>query len=417
MPRPQVYDRDAMLDAAEELAVEGGVKAVTIRAVSERAGISNGAIYHAFGSRGGLVGRAWVRAARRFLALQKQAVDAEDEPVRAVIAAADAPAVFSEQYPSSTRLVLGTRREELIGDAPAEVQAELRALDTDLRDLLIRLSIAMWDRKDAASVAVIEDCVVGLPTGLMLRRPMPPTDDTRRRLAAAVEAILSVKLGDNKMPAHLEITDDIAVLNLGDDENRFSPDWLTTVNGFLDRIESGEAKALVTTGSGKFYSNGLDLDWLAAHSDQGDWYVGQVQQLLARVLVAPVPTVAAVNGHAFGAGSMLGIAHDFRVMRVDRGYYCFPEVDIHIPFTPGMAALIQAKLTPAAAVEAMTTGRRYGGADAEAIGLVTATAPEGKVTSTAVDLVAALKGKDPGTLQAIKSTMFASVTAALRGKA
>ena len=93
------------------------------------------------------------------------------------------------------------------------------------------------------------------------------------------------------MPTHLEITDEIAVLNLGDDENRFSPDWLTTVNGYLDRIESGEAKALVTTGSGKFYSNGLDLDWLAAHNDQGDWYIDQVQQLLARVLVAPVPTV------------------------------------------------------------------------------------------------------------------------------
>ncbi|HEX4588234.1 MAG TPA: TetR/AcrR family transcriptional regulator [Mycobacterium sp.] len=199
MPRPQVYDRDAMLDAAEDLAVDGGVRAVTIRAVSERAGISNGAIYHAFGSRGGLVGRAWVRAARRFLTLQRKAVDAVDTPVRAVIAAADAPAVFSEQYPSSARLWLGIPRGELIGEAPAEVKAELRALDTDLRDLLIRLSIAMWDRKDAASVSVIEDCVVGLPTGLMLRRPMPPTDDARRRLAAAVEAILSVKLGDSPM--------------------------------------------------------------------------------------------------------------------------------------------------------------------------------------------------------------------------
>ena len=218
------------------------------------------------------------------------------------------------------------------------------------------------------------------------------------------------------MSAQLEITDEVAVLNLGDDENRFSPDWLTDVNGFLDRIESGEAKALVTTGSGKFYSNGLDLDWLAAHGDQHEWYVDQVQRLLARVLVAPVPTVAAVNGHAFGAGSMLGIAHDFRVMRADRGYYCFPEVDIHIPFTPGMAALIQAKLTPAAALEAMTTGRRYGGPAAEAIGLVTATAPEDKVTATAMDLVAGLKGKDPGTLKAIKSTMFSGVIAALHGK-
>jgi enoyl-CoA hydratase/carnithine racemase len=114
---------------------------------------------------------------------------------------------------------------------------------------------------------------------------------------------------------------------------------------------------------------------------------------------------------------MLATAHDFRVMRVDRGYFCFPEVDIHIPFSPGMAALIQSKLTPAAAVEAMTTGRRYGGADAEAIGLVTATAAEDKVTTTALDLVAPLKGKDPGTLKAIKSTMFAGVTAALHGTA
>src|SRR3954470_2134928 len=113
MPRPQVYDRDAMLDAAEDLAVEGGVTAVTIRAVSERAGISNGAIYHAFGSRGGLVGRAWMRAARRSLTMQKRASDAEDAPVRAVVAAADAPAVFSEQYPSSARLILGIPREEL----------------------------------------------------------------------------------------------------------------------------------------------------------------------------------------------------------------------------------------------------------------------------------------------------------------
>jgi AcrR family transcriptional regulator len=196
MPRPPLYDRDAILDAAEQLAVDGGVSAVTIRAVSERAGISNGAIYHAFGSRGGLVGRAWVRAGRRFLTLQREAVDAEGDPVRAVIAAADTPAVFSEHYPASARLILGIPRDELVGDMPADVRAELRALDADLRDLLIRLSIAMWGRKDAASVGVIEDCVVGLPTGLLLRRPLPPSAEARRRLAAAVAAILSVTLGE-----------------------------------------------------------------------------------------------------------------------------------------------------------------------------------------------------------------------------
>jgi AcrR family transcriptional regulator len=192
MPRPQLHDRDAMLDAAEALAVRGGPKAVTVRAVSELSGISNGAIYHAFGSMGGLVGRAWARAARRFLALQRELVDTAADPISAVVAASDAPAVFSEQFPVSALLVLGTRREELVGDAPADVQAELKALDDDLRDLLIRSSIAVFDRKDGAAVAVIEDCVVGLPTGLMLRRPMPPTADARRRLAAAVEAVLAV---------------------------------------------------------------------------------------------------------------------------------------------------------------------------------------------------------------------------------
>jgi enoyl-CoA hydratase/carnithine racemase len=147
------------------------------------------------------------------------------------------------------------------------------------------------------------------------------------------------------MTASLDYHDDIAVLTIGDDENRFSPDWLDAVGSLLDDAEAN-ARGLITVGDGKFYSNGLDLDWLIANGDRADWYVERVQALFARTLTFPLPTVAAVNGHAFGAGAMLAIAHDFRIMRVDRGYYCFPEVDINIPFTPGMAALIQAKLSP-----------------------------------------------------------------------
>ena len=206
------------------------------------------------------------------------------------------------------------------------------------------------------------------------------------------------------------MTDPVSVLDLGTDENRFSLDWLQRVHSFLD----GVTGPLVTIGSGKFYSNGLDLDWLLANGDQAAKYVAEVQELFARVLTLPVPTVAAINGHAFGAGAMLAMAHDFRVMRTDRGYFCFPEVDIRIPFTPGMAALIQGKLTPAAAIASMTTGRRFGGADALALGLVDETAPEPDLVKVASDRVAALAGKDPGTLGAIKSTMFAPAVTALR---
>lgn len=196
------------------------------------------------------------------------------------------------------------------------------------------------------------------------------------------------------MTVTLTYRDKIAVLDLGDDENRFSPDWLDTVDRLLDEVQQN-AHALVTTATGKFYSNGLDLEWLTAHGDRAQWYVGRVQALFGRILTFPLPTVAAVVGHAFGAGAMLAIAHDYRVMRADRGYYCFPEVDIHIPFTPGMAALIQAKLTPQTAVTAMTTGRRYGGLEAEAAGLVDRTAGADGVLDAAVELVTPLAGKDP----------------------
>jgi enoyl-CoA hydratase/carnithine racemase len=212
---------------------------------------------------------------------------------------------------------------------------------------------------------------------------------------------------------NLTYDEKIAILDLGDDENRFSPGFLDEFDARLDEVVNAGAQGLVTTGGGKFYTNGLDLDWLAANGEQTQWYVGRVQGMLARMLTLPVPTAAAVVGHAFGAGAMLALAHDFRVMRADRGFFCFPEADIRIPFTPGMAALIQAKLTPQAAVASMTTGRRFGGGDAERLGLVDAVAAEGAVTRAAVDLLRPLDGKDPGTLGAIKRTMFGSAADAL----
>jgi enoyl-CoA hydratase/carnithine racemase len=215
------------------------------------------------------------------------------------------------------------------------------------------------------------------------------------------------------MTPTLQWDDKIAVLDLGEDENRFSPEFLDAINAQFDELETVGAQGLVTTARGKFYTNGLDLDWLAAHAEQTQSYVARVQALLARVLTLPMPTAAAVTGHAFGAGAMLAMAHDARVMRADRGFFCFPEVDIRIPFTDGMAALIQAKLTPRAAVASMTTGRRFGGVEAVEFGIVDGTAAEGAVTAAATDLLRPLAGKDPGTLGAIKRTMFRTAAQAL----
>jgi Delta3-Delta2-enoyl-CoA isomerase len=201
--------------------------------------------------------------------------------------------------------------------------------------------------------------------------------------------------------------DGVHVLQLGEDENRFTHDWLAYVENALDQVAESPAP-LVTVAEGKFYSNGLDLEWVMANLDELQAYTGRVEALLARVLTLPVPTVAAVSGHAFGAGAMLAIAHDWRVMRADRGYFCFPEVDINIPFTPGMAALIQAKLSPHAAITAMTTGHRFTGPTALEDGLIDDVADDADLLATATAKVSSLAGKDPKTLGAIKATMFAA---------
>ncbi|WP_083709441.1 enoyl-CoA hydratase/isomerase family protein [Williamsia sterculiae] len=206
--------------------------------------------------------------------------------------------------------------------------------------------------------------------------------------------------------------DSVHVLDIGDTENRLSPEWMEEFGAALDEVLS-EPAPLVVTATGKFYSNGLDLDWLGRNPNQFLAYVTRVQALFARVLTLPVPTATAINGHAFGAGAMLAMAFDWRVMRDDRGFFCFPEVDISIPFTPGMAALIQSKVTPRAAVDSMTTGRRFSGADAVAVGLVDHAVTESDLVDRAVERVVPLAGKSTETLGKIKSTMFAEAVTAL----
>ncbi len=218
---------------------------------------------------------------------------------------------------------------------------------------------------------------------------------------------------------YLDREGDVFILNLGvrgesDTENRFHPDWLVEIASLLDEVAASEGPAaLVTTATGKFYSNGLDLDWLTSHADSWQSYVADVHGLFARVLTLPMVTVAALPGHTFAAGAMLAVAQDRRFMRADRGFFCFPEVDINIPFTPGMNALIMSKLTPAASHESMTTGRRYGGADAAEAGIVDEALAADEVLPSAVEYAGALAAKRGDTLGAIKSMMYSPVVAAL----
>ncbi len=213
----------------------------------------------------------------------------------------------------------------------------------------------------------------------------------------------------------LERDGDVVVLTMQREENRFNPEHLGELEGALDEIEAMDGHpAAVVAGEGKFFSNGLDLDWMGgAEPAEAMAMVERTMRLLARILTAPFGVVAAINGHCFAAGAMMSLACDGRVMREDRGFLCLPEVDINMVFLPGMSALVAARLAPQAAHEAMLTGARYPGPEAREAGIVDAVAAADRVVAVAAERASLLAGKDPATVAGIKAGLYEGVVAAL----
>lgn len=201
----------------------------------------------------------------------------------------------------------------------------------------------------------------------------------------------------------------VFVLRMKDGENRFNRKFLDALNHALSEVENSSGPAaLVTVGEGKFYSNGMDLQWLMGGGGRKEFktFVDEVHQLFGRILEFPLITVAALNGHAFAGGAMLALAHDFRVMRSDRGYFCVPEVDLKLPPTPAMTALLQARLSRQVLHEALVTGKRYGAQEAADKKIVDDTAPEAEVIPKAMELAEGLANKDRAALKAVKRGLY-----------
>src|SRR5262245_48583282 len=210
---------------------------------------------------------------------------------------------------------------------------------------------------------------------------------------------------------------EVFVLRMDAEENRFTAEMVPALNRALDEVERTEGpKALVTTGTGKFYSNGLDLDEMMRGGTQqhAERYLHGALDLLGRFLVFPAVTVAAVNGHAFGAGAQMAVAHDYRVMRSDRGFYCLPEIDMRVSLHPGMVAILAARIPARSVHEVLVTGKRYGGEEAAAREIVDEAVTEERLLPRAVEIAAALTGKAHPVMGSIKRGLYEPVLAALR---
>jgi enoyl-CoA hydratase/carnithine racemase len=195
---------------------------------------------------------------------------------------------------------------------------------------------------------------------------------------------------------NLERQGDVYVLTMEAGENRWNTNFVRAFDARLDEALAldGPAALVTTSASPKFFSNGLDIDWRRGKGDGegGDQlvFVEEFMGLMGKLITSPVPTICAVNGHGFGAGFMLALCHDVRLMRADRGFLCANEIEIGILIPDAELALFRHKMSASAFFDTVQLARRWTGPDAQSAGFVHAVASEEDLLPLAVKRAAQL---------------------------
>ncbi len=185
-----------------------------------------------------------------------------------------------------------------------------------------------------------------------------------------------------------EKQDHIALMTWDEGENRHNPDFVGRLLELFDEIEADrEVNAVVIRSADpKNWSLGIDLQWIMAAivdekgRDDARTFLTDLNISFKRALTFPVPVIAAITGHAFGDGAIFACACDFRFMRADRGFFCFPEVNISIPFFPGMWAINRKAIPYHKLEEMMLTGNRYGAVELAEHHAITKACPTAEAT-------------------------------------
>jgi enoyl-CoA hydratase/carnithine racemase len=159
----------------------------------------------------------------------------------------------------------------------------------------------------------------------------------------------------------------VAVIQMCNTANKQNLVFVREMNQCLDEIEADkEISAVVLTSTDeKNFCQGIDIEWLTGKMGEKDFdsikaFLHGINGIFKRFLFMPLPMIAAINGHAFGNGAMLACTCDFRFMKKDKGFFCFPEVDISIPFLPGMIQFVRKAIPEYKYNEMILSGKRVG---------------------------------------------------------
>ena len=190
----------------------------------------------------------------------------------------------------------------------------------------------------------------------------------------------------------LKKEDSVYTLTMDAGENRWNTTFVREFASAIDEIEKDDGPgALITCATDpKFFSNGLDLNWVNApekYPEAGDREVfsGEFMYLLGRMITLPIPTICAINGHAFGAGFMLALSHDVRIMREDRGFICANEIQLGMKIPRPELALFHHKIPPNSFFETVQLSKRWTGPAALDAGIIQSVGPVEELYSMAME--------------------------------
>lgn len=177
--------------------------------------------------------------------------------------------------------------------------------------------------------------------------------------------------------------ENIAVITMSNGENRHNMDYADRMLQVLNEIlkDISITALVLTSNDAKNFSQGVDVEWLMGRMNVKDTasikgWMYKMNEVFKSLLLYPVPTIAAINGHAFGNGAIISCACDFRFMRSDRGFFCFPEVNIGIPFLPGMIAFVKKAVPYYKFNEMLLTGNRYTATELEKHNIILKACPD-----------------------------------------
>ena len=205
----------------------------------------------------------------------------------------------------------------------------------------------------------------------------------------------------------LEKNNNIYVVTLNDvgNGNVINPDSLASHRKVLAELEmvSEQSAVVVTSSDPKSWCVGLDLDWIRNTSkSQFKIVLKEIEDVFARWALLALPTVGCLTGHCMAGGAIFAATLDFRIMREDRGWFAFTEIDVKIPLSPILYELADLLPNRQAVKSMLLSGKLIGGVDAQKMGVVDEAYSYEKLMPRALEIGKELAQKDLKTYNEMK---------------